>query len=168
MSELVAMCVQEEERLKIEKPDVAYVTTTHQKKKGKYNITESSKIQQTNANAAFGSTAPKGPFRCKFCHQKGHSQRDYPKFKKWLEKKGNHLFMIYESFNIFSYKHMLDLFWFYGTCYKLLRGFHTIQRLERNQRTINVGNGDDLSIEALGTLQLVMRSGHCINLYDTL
>ncbi|CAH9109269.1 unnamed protein product, partial [Cuscuta epithymum] len=71
---LKAMCVQEEERLKIEKPDVAYVTTTHQKKKGKYNITESSKIQQTNANAAFGSTAPKGPFRCKFCHQKGHSQ----------------------------------------------------------------------------------------------
>ncbi|GJY30863.1 hypothetical protein Tco_0414358 [Tanacetum coccineum] len=35
MSELIAMCVQEEERLKIEKPDIAYLTTTKGHKKNK-------------------------------------------------------------------------------------------------------------------------------------
>ncbi|CAH9106033.1 unnamed protein product [Cuscuta europaea] len=89
MSELIAMCVQEEERLKIEKPDVAHLTTTNTgKKKGKFNTGESSKVQKTNANATPGSTAPEGLFRCKFCHKKGHGQRDCPKFKEWLAKKG--------------------------------------------------------------------------------
>ncbi|KAI3751204.1 hypothetical protein L2E82_22252 [Cichorium intybus] len=36
MSELIAMCVQEEERLKIEKPDVAHLTTTNSNKR-KFN-----------------------------------------------------------------------------------------------------------------------------------
>ncbi|CAH9121642.1 unnamed protein product [Cuscuta epithymum] len=89
MSELIAMCVQEEERLKIENPVVAHITTTNTgKKKGKFHNGDSSKVQKTNANATPGSIAPKGLFRCKFCRKKGHSQRDCPKFNEWLAKKG--------------------------------------------------------------------------------
>ena len=42
MSELIAMYVQEEERLKVEKLDVAYVTTTInlEKKRGKIHVGE--------------------------------------------------------------------------------------------------------------------------------
>ena len=65
MSELIAMCVQEEERLKVGKPDVAYVTATSAgKREANFKIGESSKAQKTKA---------KGHPRCKFCHKKGHS-----------------------------------------------------------------------------------------------
>ena len=170
MSELIAMCVQEEERLKIEKPDVAHITTTNTgKRKGSFHTGESSKTLKRNANATSSLTAPKGTPRCKFCHKKGHGQRDCPKFKDWLAKKGDYLFMIYESFNI----DVPSNTWWVDSGSMVhvtnsLQGFHTIRRLERNQRTIKVGSGDVLNVEAVGTLQLVMQSGRCINLYDTL
>ena len=77
--------------------------------------------------------------------------------------------MIYESFNI----DVPSNTWWVDSgsmvhATNSLQGFHTIRRLERNQRTIKVGSGDVLNVEAVGTLQLVMQSGRCINLYDTL
>ncbi|KAK9074591.1 hypothetical protein SSX86_007189 [Deinandra increscens subsp. villosa] len=170
MSELITMCVQEEERLKVEKPDVAHVTTTNTKKrKGNFHKGESSKVQKPNASTSSGSTTPNGPIRCKFCHKKGHRQRDCPKFKEWLAKKGDYLLMIYESFNIDV---PINTWWIdSGSMVHVtntLQRFLTIQKLERNQRTIKVGSGDALNVEAVGTLQLVMQGGHCINLLDTL
>ncbi|CAH9139583.1 unnamed protein product [Cuscuta epithymum] len=85
MSELIAMCVQEEERLKAERPDVAHLTTTNSKKRkgnrqggGKGNISKVPKI---------GASVNSGPY-CKFCRFKGHYQRGCLKFKAWLTKKG--------------------------------------------------------------------------------
>ncbi|KAI3771808.1 hypothetical protein L6452_02977 [Arctium lappa] len=89
MSELIAMYVQEEERLKIEKPDVAHVTTTTpSKRKGKSLEGESSKVRKTGASTSSSVSKFKGTPRCKFFHKKGHFQRDCPKFKEWLAKKG--------------------------------------------------------------------------------
>ncbi|GJV17704.1 putative RNA-directed DNA polymerase [Tanacetum coccineum] len=48
------------------------------------------------------------------------------------------------------------------------KGFRTIRRLERNQRTVKVGNGVDLNVEAIGTLSLILECGFCLNLYGTL
>lgn len=48
------------------------------------------------------------------------------------------------------------------------QGFLTIRKLERNQRTIRVGDGDEHNVEAVGTVRLLMKTGHCIELYDTL
>lgn len=71
MSELIAMCVQEEERLKVEKPDVAYVTTTTnpEKKRGKIHVSEkggSNKVQKSSAGTRKSDNKP----HCKFCHKK--------------------------------------------------------------------------------------------------
>ncbi|CAH9119283.1 unnamed protein product, partial [Cuscuta epithymum] len=170
MSELIAMCVQEEERLKVERPDVAYLTTTNtSKRKGKFKTGESSKVHKTGTSALAGSTNANGPPRCKFCHKKGHFQRECSKFKEWLAKKGTHLFMIYESFNISV---PINTWWIdSGSMVHVtnsLQGFHTIWRLERNQRTIKIGNGEDLNVEAVGTLPLVLEGGFCMYLYDTL
>ncbi|CAH9062678.1 unnamed protein product [Cuscuta europaea] len=75
MSEVIAMCVQEEERLKVEKPDVTHLTTTNtSKRKGKFKAGESSKVHKIGTSAVAGSTNVKGPPRCKFCHKKGHFQ----------------------------------------------------------------------------------------------
>ncbi|CAH9055539.1 unnamed protein product [Cuscuta europaea] len=85
MSELIAMCVQEEERLKVEKLDVAHLTITNSKKRkgncqggGKGHVSKVPKI---------GANVSSGPY-CKFCCFKGHYRRECPKFKAWLTKKG--------------------------------------------------------------------------------
>lgn len=169
MSELIAMCVQEEERLKVEKPEVAYVTTTNlDKKKGK-SVSEkgsSSKVQKSSMGVRKFDNKP----RCKFCHKKGHTQRDCPKFKEWLAKKGNNnAFMIYESLNI---NVPFNSWWIdSGSMVHVsnsLQGFHTIQKLERSQRTIKVGNGQDLNVEAVGSFPLLLESGFSLSLNNTL
>ncbi|XP_024995173.1 uncharacterized protein LOC112528355 [Cynara cardunculus var. scolymus] len=82
MSELIAMCVQEEKHLKFEKSDVAHVTTiTPSKRKGKILEGESSKVRKTGASTSSGVSKFKGTPRCNFCHKKGHFQRDCAKFK---------------------------------------------------------------------------------------
>ncbi|CAH9067950.1 unnamed protein product [Cuscuta europaea] len=85
MSELIAMCVQEEERLKTEKPDVAHLTTTNSKKR-KGNRQGGRKCY-TSKVPKIGANESSGPY-CKFCRFKGHYQRECPKFKAWLTKKG--------------------------------------------------------------------------------
>jgi len=52
MSELIAMTVQEEERLKLEKPNVAYLVAAESKKrKGKFHKKKSNKVPKTDASA---------------------------------------------------------------------------------------------------------------------
>ncbi|KAD5802589.1 hypothetical protein E3N88_13949 [Mikania micrantha] len=91
----------EEERLKLEKLKYVHLTTsTSSKRKGTFVKGECSKVQKsklsTNPNSRMSKVKP----HCKFCHKKGHWQRDYLKFKDWLTKKGDHLFMIFGSHNI--------------------------------------------------------------------
>ncbi|KAD6454718.1 hypothetical protein E3N88_09424 [Mikania micrantha] len=105
MSEMIAMCVQEEERLKHEKPNVAHITTSNPNKK-KYSFKnkgqqgDKSKPNKFSTLGASTSTF-KGTPKCRFCHKKGHIQSDCLKFKEWLAKKGIAFnLMIYESFNV--------------------------------------------------------------------
>ncbi|KAD7478179.1 hypothetical protein E3N88_01315 [Mikania micrantha] len=99
----------------------------------------------------------------------GHKQKDCPDFKEWLAKRGNHLNMIIESFNL---NVPTNTWWFdSGSMVHVTnstQGFLTIRRLERNQRTLKLGNGKELSVVAVGTLELIMKTGLCIKLYDTL
>ncbi|GKD14893.1 hypothetical protein Tco_1199300 [Tanacetum coccineum] len=67
MSELIAMCVQEEERLKVEKPDVVHVATTNSnKRKGSLKSKGSSgdnstpnKVQKTDTSTSSFQGGPK-------------------------------------------------------------------------------------------------------------
>ncbi|VFQ77687.1 unnamed protein product [Cuscuta campestris] len=89
MNELIAMCVQEEERLKLDKPDVAYLMTANPKKR-KDNVDKKdvSKVQKRDASASSSSKNSKGKSYCKFCRKEGHRQKDCQDFKEWLTKKG--------------------------------------------------------------------------------
>ena len=172
MQELIAMCVQEEERMKLEKPDVAYlITAASNKRKRQSNKNQPSKTQRNDASTSSGhnNSITKSKYYCKFCKKEGHKQKDCSAFKEWLTKKGNHLFMILESFNL---NVPSNTWWFdSGSMVHVtnsLQGFHTIQKLARNQRTFNVANGKSLIVEAVGTLELKFKTGLCIVLYDTL
>ncbi|KAD5802269.1 hypothetical protein E3N88_13629 [Mikania micrantha] len=169
INELIAMCVQEEERQKLEKPDVAYLMATGSKKWKNNTNREDSKVPKSNAGTSSSSNNSNGKPYCKFCRKVGHKQKDCPDFKEWLAKSGNHLNMIIESFNL---NVPTNTWWFdSGSMVHVTnstQGFLTIRRLERNQRTLKLGDGKELSVAAVGTLELIMKTGLCIKLYDTL
>ncbi|RVW79474.1 hypothetical protein CK203_050061 [Vitis vinifera] len=79
ISELLTMCVQEKGRLKMELGKSALMkmegkdhNQAKNKKKGK--IPPQGGIKKAN--------------KCFFCKKKGHMEKGYTKFQKWLEKKG--------------------------------------------------------------------------------
>ncbi|KAJ0794847.1 putative transcription factor interactor and regulator CCHC(Zn) family [Helianthus annuus] len=92
MSELIAMCVQEEERMKMDRTtDVANFTTSSSKKrKNSYHRKDASKVQKPNPNTSAPSSSKNslGKPYCKFCKKTGHKQKECPDFKEWLAKKG--------------------------------------------------------------------------------
>ncbi|GKD59480.1 hypothetical protein Tco_1296989 [Tanacetum coccineum] len=151
------MMMNEEERLKIKKPNVTYVATTNSNKrksswKGKGSSKDNSTPNKVQKMGTSTSSFQGGP-KCKFCHKKWHTQKDCPKFKEWLEKKCIfESFIINESFNI---NVPINSWWIDSRSMvhiaNSLQGFRIIWRLKRNQRTIKVRNGVDLNVEAVGT-----------------
>ncbi|GKC35713.1 UBN2_2 domain-containing protein [Tanacetum coccineum] len=129
MSELIAMCVQEEERLKFKKLDVVHVATTNSnKRKGSWKSKGSSgdnstlnKVQKTDTSTSSFQAVQNATFAIR----KGILKRIVRNLRNGEQRKG----------------------------------FYTIQRLERNQRTVKVGNGVDLNVEAIGTLSLKLEGG---------
>ncbi|XP_076905861.1 uncharacterized protein LOC143561755 [Bidens hawaiensis] len=88
MSELIAMCVQEEERMKMDKPEVAYLATSSKKRKNTNPRKEFAKVQKNNTGASTSSQNSTGKPFCKFCKKYIHKQNDCSDFKEWLAKKG--------------------------------------------------------------------------------
>ncbi|GKD06867.1 UBN2_2 domain-containing protein, partial [Tanacetum coccineum] len=82
MSESINMCVQEEERLKIEKPDTAYLTTTKCQKKKIFKANKGSKWEKGNFDKASSSNGKESSPKCRFCKNPGHFQKECPKFQE--------------------------------------------------------------------------------------
>lgn len=96
MSELIVMCVQEEERLKVEKPDMAHLTIGPNKKSFKKG--KGKKNKQGN-DVSHNGQKDENKIQCHFCHKKGHKRRDCSGFKAWLENKGKTQCLVsYESY----------------------------------------------------------------------
>ncbi|GMP36789.1 hypothetical protein CsSME_00008798 [Camellia sinensis var. sinensis] len=157
MSELIAMCVQEEERLKAEKPDMAHLTTLGPTKK---IFKKGKSKKKKNANDETHKSNEENKIRCHFCRKKGHIRKDCPGFKSWLDKKGNtQCFVSYESL-------LVDVppnSWWIDTGASIhitnsLQGYLTSRKLNKGERTITVGNGIEVDAEAIGTLRLILDS----------
>ncbi|POO01288.1 Zinc finger, CCHC-type [Trema orientale] len=82
VNELLTMCVQEEERLKHEKLEVANLTTHDEANDKKAKASPKGKKN----NVPKWKRGNEG--KCFFCKKKGHMKKDCLKHKKWLEKKG--------------------------------------------------------------------------------
>ncbi|GAV90193.1 UBN2_2 domain-containing protein [Cephalotus follicularis] len=171
MSELIAMCAQEEERLKVEMPNFAHLATagpTRKKLKGndtgKKKVDMAKPINKANPSGTKPVQAPK----CHFCRKVGHLRNDCTGFKDWLPKKGNDFnFMIYESLlvDISSYTWWVDT----GCTVHItnsLQGFVTMRKLLKGEWNLKVANGVEAEVEDVGTLRLVLKSGFILLLYD--
>jgi hypothetical protein len=82
MSELIAMCVEEEERIKAEKPNFANdVTDGPKSKKIKDNGKGKNKVDMVfDVNKASTSGTKHTP-KCHHCKKYGHMRKDCKKFK---------------------------------------------------------------------------------------
>ncbi|RVW94724.1 Retrovirus-related Pol polyprotein from transposon TNT 1-94 [Vitis vinifera] len=130
MSELIAMCVQEEERLKVEKPDMAHLTIGPNKKSFKKG--KGKKNKQGN-DVSHNGQKDENKIQCHFCHKKGHKEEIVLALRLGWKRKG----------------------------------YLISKRLSKGERTITLGNGTEVEIEAIGTLRLILDTSFIMDLVDT-
>lgn len=92
LNELIAVCVQEEDRMSREKGVTVNLVTKPQwqKRGGKgkpVTASDSSRPINSGIKKPFLGKG-KGKFKCFFCKKEGHMKRDCNSFKRWLTKKG--------------------------------------------------------------------------------
>ena len=87
ISQLISMCVQEEDRLKNEGLHTVHmVSQGHKENKPKKTKRKGQRAPNKGTSTHNGSGG-----RCHFCKRKGHFQKDCLKRKAWFQKKGNFL-----------------------------------------------------------------------------
>ena len=156
INELLTMCVQEEGKLNQERIESAHLVTQENKPNKKGKGKQKTPLNHVN----------KSDIKCFFCQKKGHIKKSCPKFKAWLEKKGNLISLVcYESnmVHIFYNTWWID----YGTTIHVantMQGFLNQRKPTESERSIYSGNRISSHVEMVGTYKLVLRSGFVLNL----
>jgi hypothetical protein len=169
MSELIAMCVEEEEMIKTENSDFAHAVIDGPKSK---KIKDNDK-GKNKTNMVFGvnkasTSGTKHTPKCHHCKKRGRMRKDCKKFKDWLAKKGNDFnSMICESI-------LVDIplnTWWVDTGASVhitnsLKGLLSVMMLQKEERKLKIANGLEAEIEAVGTLRLILKNDFILNLHD--
>ncbi|KAL0313497.1 UNVERIFIED_CONTAM: hypothetical protein Sradi_5749000 [Sesamum radiatum] len=160
INELMTMCVQEEGRLSMEAGESVHMATQGKnkdqaKEKGKAKVPPHAEIKKES--------------KCFFCKKKGHIKKDCPKFKIWLEKKGNQLsYVCYES-NMVDICH--NTWWIdSGSTIHVtnsLQGLENLRKPVESECYIYSGNKMGSRVKAIGTCRLVLNSGFVLVLEKT-
>jgi hypothetical protein len=187
MDEMMAMCVQEEERLKAERTDhVNQFKHSHKKKCQKFIKPKSTQFkdkgqscksfqQKKPEKAPYAERVPnneevKDPDGCRFCGKSGHFRKDCIGFMKWINKKGTDVITFIDESMYVDYA--TNLWWVdSGATIHVansLYGFDTRRTLKRGERTISVANGVEAHVEAIGEFTLMLHSGFMLKLHDVL
>ncbi|KAL0403765.1 UNVERIFIED_CONTAM: putative mitochondrial protein [Sesamum radiatum] len=111
----------------------------------------------------------KNESKCFFCKKKGHIKKDCPKFKIWLEKKGNQLsYVCYES-NMVDNCH--NTWWIdSGSTIHVtnsLQGLENLRKPVESECYIYSGNKMGSRVKAIGTCRLVLNNGFVLVLKKT-
>jgi hypothetical protein len=124
---------------------------------------QSQKYGGNNSTAQTSAGPPKSPY-CPFCDTNGHWQRNCPRFKAWLAKKGtkelNEISNVNESlYTEFS----LNTWWVDSgatvhVC-NSLQEFRTVRKVARGEQNLRVADGAEIEVRAVGGLTLRLPSG---------
>ena len=191
IDEMIAMCVQEEERLKAERIEHIDQFQTSQKRQYKRFVNEYmksknpqfknkgqcfKKIQQNkpqqkpqqNTNTDAGSEEKKEG--CHFCGKPGHFQKDCIGLLRWLNKKGNDVINFVDESLYVDYA--TNTWWIDSgaSVYvaNSLQGFATKMTLRKGERKIRVANGVEVEAEAVGVFTLLLHTGFELQLNNVL
>ena len=191
LSELIAHCVQEEERMKSEQKDQALHVNSAKRKhenhahnnnvpnKMQFFKKNPQKPKQCNEASCSRSAPPTaipvnltnaaGERLCNFCKQPNYVKADCPGFLKWLNKKGkDEITLVDESL----YVDFSESTWWIDSgatvhVMNSLQGFHISHTLKGTRR-LNVVNGKEAEVEAVGSLTLKLHTGFLLQLKDVL
>src|SRR3954463_3240498 len=166
LNELIAQCVQEEERLKQDKAESALLTVhTEPKNKRKRNKkTADPETSQHKEQKKQGTG-----FTCFFCKKAGHLKKDCSKYAAWRMKKGELLNFVCSEVNLALVPS--DTWWIDSgatthisvTMQDCLRSRMPID----GERYIYVGNGNRAAVEAIGVFRIPLCTGMYLDLEET-
>ncbi|XP_038983909.1 uncharacterized protein LOC120111301 [Phoenix dactylifera] len=88
MNQLLAMCVDEEQRIKQERQESVYLTSHKEKGHKEVGSTSHHIPVKKKKMKVSAKVTDKRQIKCFFCKKQGHLKKDCIKYKKWLEKKG--------------------------------------------------------------------------------
>jgi len=159
VNELLTLCFQEEGRLNQKRIENEHLATQEKKpdKKGK-----------SKTKAPFNQVN-KGVVKYFFSKKKGYMNKNCPKFKAWLEKKGNLIsLMCYES----NMVHVSHNTWWIDSATTIhivntMQGFLNQRNPTKSECSIYSGNQIGLLMKAFDTYRLVFRSGFVLDLERT-
>ncbi|KAM1114412.1 hypothetical protein ACFX2B_046412 [Malus domestica] len=183
VDELIAQCVQEENRQKQEKGKEPEIVNFVQVAKGKKesNVGKSSKPQSYDKSVvpakSFNSsksnkfkvrTKSVEKIRCHHCKTKGHYRKDCEIFKEWLRSKGRTDVYVCEETNLVDIP--TNSWWFdTGASVHITNTLHGFKEQNKtNSFNVFVGEGTKVSVESIGTVKLRLDTGFTMQLDDVL
>jgi hypothetical protein len=171
LEKFIAMCVQEEERIKRNNGGIDSINMAkhHQKRKNFCPKPYAPKKEDKRKAMSMSSDQPVDKDQCMWCKKRGHCQRNCIEFLKHMNKQcEDHVTFVDESLFL-SY---LKSTWWIDSGATIhvansLQGFHK-RTLRRGERSIRVTNGIEAEVEAIGELPLELNNGFILHLHNVL
>ena len=168
LNELISHCVQEEERLKLDKTESAHLSLTSKSKRKKIRDKEAAdktpqKKQQKQKST---SVDDKG---CFFCGGADHKKKQCTNYHAWRAKKGMLLGLVCSEVNLASVPS--HTWWIdSGATTHIsvsMQGCLSCRKPSDGERYIYVGDGKTVQVEAIGKFRLLLKTGFYLDLDET-
>nr|KYP56903.1 Retrovirus-related Pol polyprotein from transposon TNT 1-94 [Cajanus cajan] len=164
MNELISHCVQEEERKQREKTESAHLVSSSQNRKRKNNKDVVERTSQQKKEKKDENT-----HTCFFYKKPRHMKNECPKYASWRVKKGKFLSFVCFDVNLAFVPH--DTWWVdSGATTHIsvsMQGCLWSRPPSDNERFIYVGDGNKVTVEAIGTFRLQLKIGFHLDLFLT-
>ena len=159
LNELIAQCVQEEERLKQEKIESAHLASTSQGFGTNKKRKRDNKGKQTAVSGTSKQKEQKKQDKeiiCFFCKKAGHMKKTCTKYAAWREKKGTLLNFVCSEIDLAVVP--TDTWWIdTGATTHIsvtMQGCLRSRMTTDGERYIYVGNGNKAAVKAIGLFRL--------------
>ncbi|CAL8989829.1 unnamed protein product [Prunus brigantina] len=171
ITDLISICVQEEQNIRKEKAEEHVNFVREAKPKAKEIVKNKTTGKKNKKEEDSKGLNPVG-LKCFLCRRFGHMKRDCIRYKRWLEKqkgkgKKNFVSVVYES-NIVEV--LSDSWWLdSGATVHVansLQGFKSKRVPSRDDLKVFVGNGERVKVEFIGLASLVLDYGFVLDLVD--